>query len=55
MSGFNLSVSSTSSLMQEFISSGTYPTTITLGIDASNNWIRVISDGTNWIVFRALF
>ena len=55
MSGFSLSVSSTSSLMQEFISSGTYPTTITLGVDASNNWIRVISDGTNWVVFRALF
>ncbi|MFD3408541.1 hypothetical protein SKC37_07725 [Aquirufa sp. HETE-83D] len=55
MSGFSLSVSSTSSLMQEYIASGTYPTTITLGIEASNNWVKVISDGTNWIVMRALF
>lgn len=30
-------------------------TTATLGIEASNNWIRVISDGTQWIAFRALF
>jgi len=30
-------------------------TTATLGIEASNNWIRVISDGTRWIGFRALF
>ena len=55
MSGFSLSVSSASSLMQEYIASGTYPTTITLGVDASNNWIKVISDGTNWIVMRGLF
>jgi hypothetical protein len=30
-------------------------TSATLGIEASNNWIRVISDGTQWIGFRALF
>ena len=24
-------------------------------INASNNWVKLISDGTNWIVFRALF
>jgi hypothetical protein len=55
MSGFGLTVSSTSSLMQEYISTGVYPTSVSLGTDASNNWIKVISDGTNWIVFRALF
>jgi hypothetical protein len=55
MSANSLSISSTSVFMQEYISGGTYPTTITLGIDGANNWIKVISDGTNWIVFRALF
>jgi hypothetical protein len=30
-------------------------TTATLGVEASNNWIRVISDGAQWIAFRALF
>ncbi|WMW77963.1 hypothetical protein RF683_00530 [Flavobacterium sp. 20NA77.7] len=30
-------------------------TSATLGIEASNNWIRVISDGTQWIAFRSLF
>ena len=23
--------------------------------DAQNNWIKVVSDGTNWISFRALY
>jgi hypothetical protein len=58
MSGFSLTITSTNStsvFMQEYIASGTYPTSITLGFDASNNWVRLISDGTNWIVFRALF
>jgi hypothetical protein len=26
-----------------------------LGIEPSNNWMKVISDGTNWYVMRALF
>ena len=30
-------------------------TSASLGIEASNNWIRVISDGAKWIGFRALF
>jgi hypothetical protein len=28
---------------------------ITLGTEASNNWVRLVSDGTHWVVFRALF
>jgi hypothetical protein len=29
----------------------------TLGVEASNNWVKLIADGTNnqWILFRALF
>ena len=30
-------------------------TSITLGIEASNNWVKLVSDGTQWVVFRALF
>ena len=30
-------------------------TSITLGIEASNNWVKLISDGTQWVVFRGLF
>jgi hypothetical protein len=29
--------------------------TANIGIEPSNNWIRVISDGANWIAFRGLF
>ena len=27
----------------------------TLGSHAQNNWIKLVSDGTNWISFRALY
>ena len=30
-------------------------TSIKLGIDAANNWVKLVSDGTQWVVFRALF
>ena len=30
-------------------------TSAALGIEPSNNWMRLVSDGTNWYVFRALF
>jgi hypothetical protein len=26
-----------------------------LGIEPSNNWMKLVSDGTNWYIFRALF
>ncbi len=28
---------------------------VSIGIEASNNWIKLVSDGSQWIVFRALF
>jgi hypothetical protein len=28
---------------------------LAIGIEPSNNWIKAISDGTNWIILRALF
>ncbi|WP_395769021.1 hypothetical protein [Aquirufa sp.] len=27
----------------------------TIGSEASNNWVKLVSDGSNWVVFRALF
>ena len=36
-------------------SSTTTAVTLAIGIEPSNNWIKAISDGTNWIILRALF
>jgi hypothetical protein len=30
-------------------------TSFTIGSEASNNWVKLVSDGSNWVVFRALF
>lgn len=35
--------------------SNTGAASVALGIEASNNWVRLVSDGSQWIVFRALF
>ncbi|WP_396142000.1 beta strand repeat-containing protein, partial [Flavobacterium sp.] len=36
-------------------STTTAATTLALGIEPSNNWIKAISDGTDWIILRGLF
>jgi hypothetical protein len=36
-------------------STTTAATGLNIGIEPSNNWIKAISDGTNWIILRALF
>jgi hypothetical protein len=36
-------------------SSNTAVTSFTIGSEASNNWVKLVSDGSNWVVFRALF
>jgi hypothetical protein len=36
-------------------STTTNATSLSIGIEPSNNWIKAISDGTNWIILRALF
>jgi hypothetical protein len=33
----------------------TAATSATLGIEPSNNWMKLISDGTSWYVIRALY
>jgi Repeat of unknown function (DUF5907) len=36
-------------------STTTTATGLSIGVEPSNNWIKAISDGTNWIILRALF
>lgn len=36
-------------------STTTTATGLNIGIEPSNNWIKAISNGTNWIILRALF
>jgi hypothetical protein len=36
-------------------STTTAATSVAIGIEPSNNWIKAISDGTNWIILRGLF
>jgi len=36
-------------------STTTTATGLNIGVEPSNNWIKAISDGTNWIILRALF
>ena len=36
-------------------STTTGATSLSIGIEPSNNWIKAISDGANWIILRALF
>jgi hypothetical protein len=55
VSAFNVSVATTSSQLIIVDNANSSATSVTLGIDASNNWIKVISDGTSWYAFRALF
>ena len=54
LSAFSLTISATAGkLVQD--NSTTASTSALVGIEPSNNWIKVISDGTDWIIFRALF
>ena len=54
LSAFSITIASTAGkLVQD--NTTTASTTALVGIEPSNNWIKVISDGTDWIIFRALF
>ncbi len=55
ISSSNVTIATTGSQKIVVDAANSTATTATLGIEASNNWIRVISDGTQWIAFRALF
>jgi hypothetical protein len=54
LSAFSLSITATAGkLVQD--NSTTAATSASVGIEPSNNWIKAVSDGTDWIIFRALF
>jgi hypothetical protein len=55
LSAFSVAISTTSSQYIIQDNSTATTTSAALGIEPSNNWIKVISDGTSWISFRALF
>jgi hypothetical protein len=57
ISNFNVTISANGSqkIVADFATNAA--TSATLGVEASNNWVKLIADGTNsqWILFRALF
>ncbi|MFM7019640.1 MAG: hypothetical protein ACKOXC_02440, partial [Aquirufa sp.] len=53
ISTVSVGVASTSYLISD--STTSTATSLSIGIEPSNNWIKAISDGTNWIILRALF
>jgi hypothetical protein len=55
LSAFSVSIVTTSSQKIIQDNTTTSSTSATIGIEPSNNWIKLISDGTDWIAFRALF
>jgi len=55
LSAFSVTIATTSSQYIIQDNSTTTSTSAIIGIEPSNNWIKVISDGTSWIAFRALF
>jgi hypothetical protein len=55
ISAFGVTVNTTSSQKIVVDNVNNAAITASLGVEASNNWIRVISDGAQWIAFRALF
>jgi hypothetical protein len=55
LSAYSVSIATTGSQYIIQDNSTTTTTSATIGIEPSNNWIKVISDGTSWIAFRALF
>ena len=55
ISSSNVTIATTSSQTIVVDAANSSAITAILGVEASNNWIRVISDGAKWIAFRALF
>jgi hypothetical protein len=57
ISNFNVTINAngTQKIVADFANNTA--TSATLGVEASNNWVKLIADGTNsqWILFRVLF
>ena len=56
-STFSLTIQTTGSetIFQENSTGNSAASSITLGIESSNNWVKLVSDGTQWVAFRGLF
>ncbi len=63
-SGREITIKNVASVSVSIASAGGYliqdnstltATSAALGIEPSNNWMKLVSDGTNWYIFRALF
>ena len=57
VSNYNVTINTTSSQVIVVDFANVTATSAIIGVEASNNWIKLIADGTNtrWIAFRALF
>ena len=57
VSNYNVTINTTSSQAIIVDFANIAATSAIIGVEASNNWIKLIADGTNtrWIAFRALF
>jgi hypothetical protein len=53
--GFVITITPTSTGKIYIDSANTAANNVRIGIEASNNWIKLVSDGSQWNVFRALF
>jgi hypothetical protein len=42
-------------IFQESSTGNNAASSITLGIESANNWVKLVSDGTQWVAFRGLF
>ncbi len=54
-SAFNIVITPSSTLNIYIDKDNTAANTVTIGVEASNNWIKLVSDGSQWNVMRALF
>jgi hypothetical protein len=52
---FGITITPTSTGKIYIDSANTAVNSVSIGIEASNNWIKLVSDGTQWNVLRALF
>jgi hypothetical protein len=53
--GFGITITAASAGNIYIDNANTAATSVSIGVEASNNWIKLVSDGTQWNVLRALF
>jgi hypothetical protein len=54
MTAYEVTIATTSS-EQIWQDANNKTVTVKLGVETQNNWMKVVSDGTQWISFRALY